>query len=274
MISRSWSRSAATGSVVLLLVGLCASTAWGANDTAVREETILRVCARNNPPFMFVDDRGIQQGLEYDLLTAFAAKAGIELQIEMAESFASVFTQLQAGSCDLGAATITKTVEREAWVDFSTSYFPVRIVTVDRSSDPLAMTVESLSGRLAATIRGSTYEQALARIADIRVSHVANSLAMFDAVSNGKADFLACDSAIVLALIGGFPNLRIGFPLSERDEVAFALRKGSAWRQPLNDFLAHTRESGEMRKMLSRYFGDEGANTILSDEEASEAGEH
>lgn len=271
MVSRFCSLCAGSRNVVLLLIGLCASTAWASHVTSAAEKTIIQICARNNPPFMFLDDQGVRRGFEYDLLTAFADSQDAELEIIWAESFASLFTLLPEGKCELGAATITRTAERETWVDFSTSYFPVRIVTVDRSSDPLAMTTESLAGRLAATIKESTYEQALARIADIRVTHVANSLAMFDAVSNGDADFLACDSAIVLALISGYPNLRIGFPLSERDEVAFALRKDSGWRQPLNDFLGQARQSGEMRKLLSRYFGEQGADLILSDDEASQA---
>ncbi len=229
-------------------------------------KTELVICFRPNRPFFSPKQGGGWTGLEHDILAAFADEQGVALGFHRPSHFAEVFSDLEQGRCDIGAATITKTEERTSRFDFSRSYFPVRIVAVERRG-AITTRAEQLRGKKAATIAGSTYLKVIEKIGAVEVVFVANSQEMFDAVAQGRVDFLACDSAIVLAKAEEYPDLQVTAPLSERDELAFALLKGSPWTEPLSGFLTRIQADGGMRRLLLRYFDEEGTDMILSENE-------
>ncbi|MDA8016986.1 MAG: transporter substrate-binding domain-containing protein [Thermoanaerobaculia bacterium] len=112
----------------LLALALLLATTWLPQARAA--DDTLRVCARQTPPFLF-DDDGNLTGFEHDLLVAFAERHSLRLEWIRPEHFADIFHFLLEGRCDLGAATITRTAERESQFAFSDSYFPVRILLVE-----------------------------------------------------------------------------------------------------------------------------------------------
>ncbi len=255
--------------LLICLVMAVAGQVWAAPSTSepASEEgksSKLVICISPNAPFFMPTDEGQWTGLEHDLLAAFAAEQGVEPAFFRPPQFQEIFSSLEDGRCDIGAATITKTEERKQRMDFSPSYFPVRIVAVEKRG-AVTTRPEQLRGKRAATIPGSTYLAAIERIGGIEKVMVRNSQAMFEAVSAGKADFLTCDSAIVLAKAASFPDLQVTVALSDRDELAFALSKGSPWTDPLTRFLNRIRADGDMRDLLLRYFDAEGVDMILED---------
>lgn len=224
----------------------------------------LSVCARSNPPF-FQQQDGRPSGLEYDILSSFADAEGLTLEVVWPSTFAESFTWLEEGKCDTVASIITRTAERDARMDFSASYFPVRTVLVTPGERPLR-SLASLSGKTIATIEHTTYEERLRSVADIHFLFVEREREMFEAVEEGKADALACDSAIVLPYLAEFPSLEITIALSEREYFAFPFRRGSPLRQRLDRHLERLKGSGRYRALLEEYFGRDAAADILAAE--------
>ena len=225
----------------------------------------IRVCIREDPPFFFQPEGdGEWAGFEFDLLTEFATLERVRLRFIDPGSFRAVLDSIAGGECEMGVSRITRTEERELQFDFSPSYFPVRVLAVEREG---AVTIrpEQLRGKKAVTIPGSTYPAVIDAIGDIEKIWVETTREMFRAVLEDRADFMACDSAVVLALMKDYPGTQITVPLSDRKHFAVALTKGSKWTEPLARFMERFRSSGDLRRLLVSYFGEKGADLILSD---------
>lgn len=222
----------------------------------------LRVCFRPQPPFWQEADGG-WTGLEYEILAEFATAQGLELNFSDPGTMLDVFNAVIAERCDLAAATITLTEERRQRMDFAPWFFPVRVVVVEKK-ESLTTRPEMLRGKTAATIPGSTYIPLIDGIGEVEKLWVEDGRDMFTALSEGRADFLASDSTIVLDRLMEFPDLRVTIPLSERQQLAFALPKGSPWTEPLRRFVETYRDDGRLKRLLSKYFDAEGVEMILS----------
>lgn len=226
----------------------------------------LTVCFRRDPPFFYqLNGDGEWAGFEFDLLAGFAESEEVRMRFVDPGSFEKVLESLERGDCDVGASRITYTQEREERFDFSPGYFPVRILAVEKEG---ATTIrpKQLRGKTVVTIPGTTYLKAIDAIGgEIEKVWVTTSRQMFQTVLAGRADFMACDSAVVLALMDDYPGLRVTVPLSDREHFAFALPKGSKWTGPLSKFLEDFKADGRLRALLVEYFGEEGADLILAD---------
>ncbi len=236
---------------LLLLVTLSSTLAVG--------ET-LRVCAREGPFFLAGD--GQPSGVEYDLLRGFADSRQLDIEIIWAEDFPSVFTLLEDRRCDISAARITRTQEREKRLDFSDSYFPVRVVLVVREGSSITR-VEELAGKTLVVRKDTVYERLLSPIPEVSLLYVDQDSEMFAAVLSGQAYALAYDSAVVLEFLQRYPDLRIAIALSEREEYAFALALGSPLRSQLDEYLAGAKQDGSYRQLLVDYYGQELAALVL-----------
>jgi ABC-type amino acid transport substrate-binding protein len=229
------------------------------NSAPAPAET-LRVCARSGP--FFKSQEGQLYGVEYEILKGFADSRNAELQVEWPKDFASVFTMLEDGTCDIAAARITRTQEREARVSFSISYFPVRVVLVERA-DGGTSSKEQLVGKTLVTKKGTVYERILSEIPEAELLLVSKDSEMFEAVLSGKADALAYDSAVVLTYLERYPGLRIAIALSERDDYAFALAPDSPLGTPLDEHIRAIKQDGSYERLLVGYYGEELAALVL-----------
>ena len=251
--------------LALLLFALSAAPPAPASEPAAEGSQEITVCVRPVGRFFIEAQDGSWFGFEHDILAAFASSQKARLRMIHVPDFRSIFEYLDRGQCDIAAARITYTPEREQIVDFSTPYFPVRVVAVEKAGTATARP-SAFQGRTAASIRGSTYPAAIASVGeDVAILWVDTTQEMFEAVEQGRADFLACDSAVVLSLLGDYPSLQISVPLSEKAELAFALSKDSLWTEPLTKHMNRWSAEGKTRELLVRYFGEETTRLILSE---------
>lgn len=245
--------------VLVFLLGTLASAASADPPPAQP----LTICYYPTELFFFPQGKG-WTGLEHDILERFAEQQGRSLRYLAPGNLENLFDALRQSDCEIVAATVTRTAERLEAMDFSAPYFPVRIMAVE-PRDSLTSRVEQLRGKVAAVHHGSSYIEALDHIGDVEKLWVDDVTPSFHAVSRGEADFLACDSAFVLAEIRAFPDLRITVPLSERQYFAFALSKGSELTAPLSRLIHSMLQDGTLRELLSRYYDPEGVDLILQD---------
>jgi len=242
--------------IALLLPALVAAQGTAAES--------IRVCGFAAPGFFSRDASGVTSGLEYDLITSFAGAAKLAVAFEERPLFDQVLQDTADGKCQISAATISVTEERQAKLAFSTPYFPNRVVVVQKDSTSFAQAVD-LKDRRVAVVKGTVSVGFVGGIPGVTLVSVDDEDAAFGALLKGDADALACDSAVVLHYLKKHPDLRIAFPMGPRSFFAFALPLGSPLVGRLNEHLKSLSRSGDFRKMLAKHFGEDNAEMLAED---------
>ena len=249
----------ATRTAGAFLIALCA-----VQNAVPAEQEVVRACTRPGAGFFTRNAAGDPIGLEYDLLKSFADAMKTNLVIEDASSFDELLARAEGFRCPIAAAGITVTEERKKRFDFSTPYFPNRVVIVQKAPFGF-MKVDDLKGQRIAVVGGTLQAKLLGGLPGVNVVSVNDDDALFDRVSKGEADALACDSAVVLHHLRLHPEFSAAFPLGERSFFAFALPKNSKLLGPLNEHLKTLARTGEFTRMLGRHFGEANAEFLASE---------
>lgn len=242
-----------------LLCVLALLPAFGAAQTSAEDD--LRVCVDSRPRFFDRQD-GAFVGVEHDILAGYARARGRRLDVRWDVPFQQLFDRLLAGDCDVVAAMLTPTEEREKRMDFSESYFPVFSVVLGSERQPV-YEIDDLQGLRVATIEGTSQHEALVAVPEVRILHGGTYHGIGRMVADGEADALVCDSAFVPDLLDTFPELRVGPMFSGRSAYAFALAEGSALKTTLDDHIRELVRSGEYQQILKRYFDDETVDLLV-----------
>jgi ABC-type amino acid transport substrate-binding protein len=220
----------------------------------------LRVLAFESEPFFYLEG-GQPAGLEYEILDYFARAHGRPLEIIWEEQFDALLPGLVAGAGDVAAGTITITPEREAQVDFSSSYFPVRVILVEPEGETTA-DLRDLAGATLATIAGTTYEEILRPVAGERLIYGADEKELLGLVAAGRARATAMDTVLALAYLPAFPQLHMTLPLSEPTQYGFATVSGSPLAGQLSEHLRQLKLSGIYFRLLDRFLGREAVDMV------------
>lgn len=228
---------------------------------AVTAAEPLRVLAYRTDGFFFQGADGEPTGLEHDILEYYANATSRELDITWVESFDEILQGIRSGEADVAAATVTITPDRDRVMDFSGSYFPVRVVLIERKDRSTSAPAE-LRGLRLATIRGTTLEKILSQIEGVELIHVEGQRQLFEAVARGDADATAIDSAVAFMLLPDFPQLRLGIALSEEQHYGFAVPEGSPLAKRLADHVRQLKEAGIYYRLLEKYLGAEAVRTV------------
>ena len=248
-----------TGGAAALL--LCA---FGPRSAAAAERPAVRACTRPGAGFFARDAAGQASGLEYDILRSFSHALKVELVIDDAPSFDELLTRAEAGRCHVAAAGITVTEERKKRFAFSAPYFPNRVLIVQKAPAGFLKT-DDLKNQRIAVVGGTLQARLVAALPGVKVVSVDDDDALFNAVSRGQADALACDSAVVLHHLARHPEFSTAFPLGDRSFFAFALPLKSSLVGPLNEHLKTLIRSGDFTRMLARHFGEANAEFLTSE---------
>lgn len=238
---------------LFLPLALLVSTSTSSTET-------LRVLAYETTPFFYIENDQTA-GLEYEILRYFAEAQEKELEVIWVDQFGEFLPMVERGEGDIAAATLTITPERLERVDFSESYFPVRVMLVERAG-PTAKDLESLSGSSIATIKGSVYEKLLSAVPGVKFVYAGDQHELFEWVASGKARALATDSPIAFRFLEEFDSLQLSLPLTEEQHFGFAIAKGSPLEKALNEHIAQLKGSGIYFRLLERYLGPKAVEIV------------
>ena len=204
-------------------------------------------------------------GIEYQILSAFARSLDAQAQVVIVPSFDSIFPALERGEGDIAAASITDTPERRKIVDLSDSYFPVRETVVVRRGET-ARSLADLAGKRAMTQRGTTWEAQCLKVPRVKISFTENQSDLFSKVADGSVDFTVTDSPMAMTYAAKYANLEIAWSLPEKQNYAFALRKGSDLTPLLNANLKKLKTTGAYYALLWRFYGQKGLSIVKASE--------
>lgn len=196
------------------------------------------------------------EGLDVELMAAFASSLGVQLTIRTIErpSFGELIPALLAGQGDLVASSFSITAERRRQVDFSVPYFTANRVFVAPEGSSMK-SLADLQGKVVAVAAGTSLEEDLRQlgVGEERIHPVEFTLEALILVADGEADLALVEADEALTLLPVNPGLQIVYELPEKEEYGIAVPRGSDLLEPLNRFLEQMLASGELRRLSERF---------------------
>jgi ABC-type amino acid transport substrate-binding protein len=196
------------------------------------------------------------EGLDVELMAAFASSLGVQLTIRPIEkpNFGELIPALLAGQGDLVASSFSITAQRRQQVDFSVPYFTADRVFVAPEGS-LIQSLADLRGKVVAVADGTSLEENLRQlgVAEEKIHPVEFTQEAFILVADGEADLALVEAAAAWTLLPVNPGLEIVYELPEKEEYGIAVPHGSDLLEPLNRFLEQMRASGELQRLGERF---------------------
>jgi polar amino acid transport system substrate-binding protein len=252
----------ATLFVIMALAALSA-TAFAAPPTdtlaEVRKKKVLMVGVRDSlPPFGYIDEKTRTIiGYDIDFITAIAARLGARVELKPVTP-SSRMTQLQEGTIDIIAATMTKNAERAKVIDFSHTYFFTGQKFIAKKG--AVKSLKDLDGKKISTAKGSTSEQNVKKaIPTATVLSFDDYPQAFLALQQGKVQAVTTDEAILAGILSKVPNktqFEIPNVQISDEPYGFGMRKGDKnFVDFVNKTILEMEKSGEAKRIFDKWFG-------------------
>ena len=228
----------------------------------VKSEGEIIIITRNSPSTYYIGNEG-PTGFEYELAEQFAEYLGVRLAIIVQNEFHQILPALVNGKAHIGAAGITHTRQREAYVDFGPDYHKIVSQVAYRGGQQKPKTIEDLQNKRVAVIQGSTHAQMLLDhkeffpLLDWNEYPGLSTEDLIHLVSDGLIDYTIADSNELALNRRYFPKLRIGFNLGPEQSLAWAFQKSedTSLQNAAKMFFAQISDDGTLAKLKEKYFG-------------------
>jgi polar amino acid transport system substrate-binding protein len=198
-------------------------------------------------------------GYDVDLCRAIAKRIGVKPVIKQL-AVAARIPELQQGRIDLLAATLTRTKEREAIIDFSlTTFVTGQRVLVRRDSG--ITEISQLTNKRVVTVRGGTQEPNIRRaVPGVEVVTFETAPQALVALRQRKALAFVNDEVSLLDAYAKLGPAQKDFRLLKQsistETIALGLRKNEpAFKRAVDDTLRELEKSGEAQQLFTRWFG-------------------
>ena len=244
------------------LAGLALAAALASAGSFANAADTLNVGAYpTNPPFESKLPDGTFEGLEVDIVTEAAKRAGMTVSIAD-YGFQALFAAVASQRIDVAISTITITGERLKSVAFTQPYYDSDM-GIATKSDSAVNTVADLKGKTVGYLSGSTAEKwvndnkATGGFADIK-GYKAQQDIFLDLVA-GRID----------AMVSDMPGMQYAFKtmkgLSTKDRIktgeqyGLMMGKGDPKLEKLNYALTAMKKDGTLAGIHKKWFGADAA---------------
>ncbi|RLC35801.1 MAG: hypothetical protein DRH33_08040 [Candidatus Nealsonbacteria bacterium] len=223
---------------------------------AIKKRGVLVMLTYPHSRFFYYDDKGRPAGFDYDILSLFARKLGIELEVRCVQDWQELIPQLISGKGDVIGAGMTRLDERMKHVSFSDGYFPTKVVIVTNIENTALNSLSDLKGKIVTSVKDTSYLSALQSIEGIKIdTNFSDPNTLLQAVSEGRINAVAVD--LPEALIGQifYPNLKIIDTITGLQQYGYGVSKDKPeLLVELNSFLKEINMDGTYQKAYSKYF--------------------
>ncbi len=249
------------GLSLILLIGLNACAPKKPALQQVRDAGVLHVLTRNAATTYFTGPHG-PEGLEYDLVKAFADYLGVSLKMSSDDNLKNMLNKVQDGEVHFAAAGLTVTAEREKTFRFSESYQSITQQLIYHRSIPRPKTMDDAIEGMMEVIANSSHVEKLKELKNQypRLSWDENTEVgtneLLNLVAERVIDFTVADSNELLLTRRFHPNLRIAFDISKPQKLAWAFAKDgdNSLYEEANIFLKDYKKSGQLAQLLKRHY--------------------
>jgi len=223
---------------------------------AIKKRGVLVMLTYPHSRFFYYDDKGQPTGFDYDILSLFARKLSIELEVKCVQDWRELIPQLISGKGDVIGAGMTRLDKRMEQIYFSDGYFPTKIVIVTNIKNATLNSLSDLKDKIVTSVKDTSYLSALQSIKGIKIdTNFSDPNILLQAVSEGRINVVAVD--LPEALIGNifYPNLKTIDTITDLQQYGYGLSKDkSELLVELNSFLKEISEDGTYQKVYSKYF--------------------
>jgi membrane-bound lytic murein transglycosylase F len=249
--------------VGFLLCALVSCTPYTSNSTLGRilDEGVLKVGSIYGRTTYYYGATSAE-GFEYELAKGFADYLGVKLEVYPYYDFGEVVGQLDGNQIDLIAASITMTEQRQKRYKFGPAYQNLNFELVYRKGKNRPRNIEQLEGDLT-IIANDLYREPLVHATagntDIKWNETSDKdiEELLEMVSNDQLDYTISDSNILAVARRRFPNLGIGFSITDTLQIAWLLNKQTddSLRAALLEYFGSMQQSGQLAVLEDKYFG-------------------
>jgi membrane-bound lytic murein transglycosylase F len=228
----------------------------------------LTVLAENSSASFFIY-RGKPMGFEYEILKEFCRELGVELEIKTVTNLDDLYKMLNDGEGDLAACNLAVTNYRKELIDFTLPFLRVPQILIQRKTNlnglqnKIIRDPVDLMGKKVHVWNNSSYFMRLQHLQEetgdtIYVNGEDGQVGteeLIEMVSKGLIDYTVADENIAKLNQLFFDNLDISTRLSEKQKIAFGLRKTSPLlKQRINRWLTKFLSSSVFTYLSSKYF--------------------
>ncbi|MEM5497090.1 membrane-bound lytic murein transglycosylase MltF [Paraglaciecola mesophila] len=202
------------------------------------------------------------EGFEYELAAGFAEYLGVKLEIFPYYTVNELFPQLDNAHLDVIAAGINVSPERYAQYRFGPAYQNVSQKLVFKQGDVRPRELDDLTGDFM-VVAGSGHSETLrnfkAQHPDLswQETNDKDSEELLEAVLADELDYTVVDSNILALMRRRYPELSIGFSLSQSQGIAWATSQKSddALRAALIEYFGQIHQNGTLAALEDKHFG-------------------
>ena len=259
----------ALSSLVLLAAFAASAMAAGTLDTIRSRGAIIIGYRADAAPFSSLGSDGKPQGYSIDLCDRIAGAVKDQLNLPKLQvrytpvTAENRISKLRSGAIDIECGTTTRTISRQAQVDFT-------LFTFLSGTDLLVKATSSIHGvadlanKRIAVQPGTTTEKVLKQLFSLRlvpvtVVPVQSGAAGLAALENGQVDAYASDQVVLIGLAAGSKDpksLRLSGALYSYEPYAFMVRQNdAAFRLIADRTLALIYQNDDIVKIYDRWFG-------------------
>ncbi|KQP64110.1 MULTISPECIES: basic amino acid ABC transporter substrate-binding protein [unclassified Nocardioides] len=255
---RVLSTLALAGALGLTATACATETTTTESGANVVSEGELTVCTSlPYEPFEFKQG-GEVVGFDMDMMTKVAEANDLEMSVEVT-GFEGIQSgqALNSGTCDVAAAGMTITPEREEAIDFSDPYFDATqaLLTTDESIDSL----EALDGMTLAVMSGTTGELYAEDNAPegVEIKSFEDLGLQTTALKTGQVDAVIQDNGPLLDYAKNNEGSFVTAEFDTGEAYGFAVQKGGndELLETINTVIADSREDGSYDEIYEKWFG-------------------
>jgi len=227
-------------------------------DSGSGGKTLTMATSADYPPYEFIDtSSGSQEiiGFDVDIAKYITDKLGYQLQINNID-FNGLIPALQSKRADFVMAGMTPTAERKQNVDFSDIYFEAKNTIVSKKESGLNTTA-ALNGKKVGVQLGSIQEGVAKKIQGANVVQLNRINEIVQEIKAGRIDAAIMEDTVAQGFITANPDLEFNVIPNEGEAgSAIAFPKGSPLLAEFNPVLQEMKSSGEIEKLVNKWFGD------------------
>jgi len=225
----------------------------------IKEKGTITVIMTNNAN-VYYSYRDEYMGFEYDLVKRFAEFLGVNLEV-ITPGWDKMFQALNSGKGDMIAAGLTITNPRKKLADFSEGYLEVQQQVIVHKNNNSVNKIKDLNGKTIHIRPKTSYEQRLEELKnnglDIDIVFYENmpTEEIIRMVAEKEIEITVADSNIAKLNQRYYPDIRIAFPISEPQQLGWAVRNNSnKLRKKINEFFDIIEKDGTFSQIYERYY--------------------
>lgn len=246
---------------VFLALSSCSQPPPSSSLSAILESGVLKVGSVYGRT-TYYNGSTSPEGFEFELAQGFADFLGVRLEVYPYYSYRELLPQLDNSQVNLIAANITMTEQRKQRYRFGPAYQSVNFELVYKKGEVRPRDIQQLDGDLTIVANDLYREPLNSLVSDNgnafwRETDEKDIEELLEMVSKDELDYTISDSNILAVARRRYPNLGIGFSVTDTLQIGWLLNKDTddSLRAALIEYFGSIQSDGSLSALEDKYFG-------------------